>query len=200
LLEEAARNCGVLHVFVLSEGTHDQGDFPPEVRRTLVEQGTAHLPNVIVHPTGPYLISAATFPDYFLRKTSESAGHGAAASVVGAVASVAGGAAAINAELDLVIFAEHFAKPLGIRRRFVGTEPFSPVTAAYNRQMQAVLPRYGIEVREIPRKEHAGRAISATEVRRLIAQGRIEELRPLVPEVTWQYLRGGGACPSPVPL
>ena len=87
------------------------------------------------------------------------------------------------------IFASHFAPALHITRRYVGTEPFSPVTAAYNRAMKAFLPGRGIEVREIPRKAIDGTPISASAVRALLGRGQAQTLHQLVPETTWRYLQ-----------
>ncbi|MDR1318888.1 MAG: adenylyltransferase/cytidyltransferase family protein, partial [Treponema sp.] len=173
LIENAARQCARLRVFVVSE---NKSAFPADARYRLVREGTAHIKNVLVHPTGPYLISSATFPDYFLKDSLN-----AASSIQ-----------SINTLLDLTIFAEGFAKPLGINRRFVGTEPFDPVTAGYNRQMKEVLPRFGIEVIEIDRLEEEGEAVSASRVRRLLKEGKLEEIRALVPETTYDYLVKNG--------
>ncbi|MDR2632734.1 MAG: GNAT family N-acetyltransferase [Treponema sp.] len=172
LAERAAAECDVLHIFVVSE---EKSAFPAEVRLRLAGTGTAHLKNALVHPSGPYLISAATFPDYFIKDTvcPET----------------------VNALLDLKIFAERFARPLGITRRFVGEEPLDPVTGAYNRQMKEALPSWGIAVREIPRLEKGGGPVSAGRVRNLLSQGRLEEALELVPPATADYLRkwkGGG--------
>lgn len=166
LIETAAAECERVYVFVLSE---DKGRFPAADRLELVRQGTADLPNVIVCPTGPYLISRATFPTYFLRD--------------------AGAAAEIKCRLDMEIFAAHFAPRLGITRRYVGTEPLSPVTAAYNRAMQQFLPRHGIEVREIPRRTAGEEPVSASTVRSLLGSGQEDRLRDLVPETTLRYLQ-----------
>jgi len=170
LIEHAASRCSAVHLFILSE---NKSEFPAELRRDLVVRGTAHIPNVIVQPTGPYLISAATFPEYFLKDSSPSE---------------------VNAELDLTIFAECFARPLNITRRFVGTEPYCAVTAAYNRQMKEILRRYDIEVTEIPRLEISGKdgleAVSASRVRKLLKEGRAADIETLVPPVTYRYLSG----------
>lgn len=166
LIRQAAARCDTLHLFVLSE---DAGLFPAQVRLDLVRQATADLANVLVHPTSDYLISAATFPTYFLKE--------------GQVEEGAGGA------LDLEIFGRYFVPALSISRRFVGQEPFSPTTAQYNRQMKRILPRFGVEVTELPRKEQGGQAISASRVRALLAEGRLAEIRPLVPETTWAFLQ-----------
>ena len=169
LIETAASQCDVLHLFILSE---DKSEFPAELRRELVVRCTAHIPNVIVQPTGPYLVSGATFPEYFLKDSSPQK---------------------INAELDLTIFAECFARPLGISRRYAGTEPYCPTTAAYNRQMKEVLPRFGIELVEIPRLEIPGKdglqAVSASRVRKLLKEGAVEEIEALVPPETFKYLK-----------
>lgn len=166
LIETAARECQRVYVFVLSE---ERGHFPAADRLELVRRGTADLQNVVVCPTGPYLISQATFPTYFLRDKAD--------------------AADIKCRLDMEIFAARFAPALGITRRYVGTEPLSPVTAAYNRAMESYLPPRGIEVREIRRRTAGEGPVSASEVRALLGTGREERLRELVPETTLQYLR-----------
>lgn len=176
LVESAAARCDRLHLFILSE---DRSAFPAAVRMQLAQQGTADLANVLVHPTGDYLISSATFPDYFIKDQAR--------------------AKQANCELDLVLFAERFAGPLGITRRFVGQEPLDPVTASYNRQMHAVLPRYGIEVVELPRCAAGGVPVSASRVRALLAEGRLEEIRPLVPDATFAYLAQQHTCKAGLP-
>ena len=139
---------------------------PAADRLAIVEETAGRLPNVSVAGTGPYLISSATFPDYFLKDQSR--------------------AGEVWTELDLAVF-RRLAEKLGITRRFVGSEPFCPVTDAYNRAMARTLPGWGIELVEMPRLEREGRAVSATAVRELIKAGRWQEIRPLVPEGTWHY-------------
>jgi [citrate (pro-3S)-lyase] ligase len=165
LIETAAQQCALLHVFVVAE---NKSAFPAEARRNLVIAGTAHIPNVRVNSTGPYLVSSATFPDYFLKDTVSPE--------------------QVNTELDITVFAEHFAGPLGICVRFVGTEPFDPVTLKYNRQMAEILPRYGIDFVEIPRLESGGTAISASRIRKLLQEKNFEAIRELAPPATMEYL------------
>ena len=168
LIDTASRQCDLLYLFVVSE---NKSRFSAETRMELVRLGTAHLPNVCLCSTGPYLVSAATFPDYFLKDEP------------GAVSPLA-----LNTELDLTIFAECFARPLGIKRRYVGTEPLDQVTAVYNKQMKELLPSFGIEVIEIPRLEYSGGAVSASQVRLLLDEENFEALRELVPPTTYEYL------------
>ncbi|GHT83822.1 [Citrate [pro-3S]-lyase] ligase [Spirochaetia bacterium] len=173
LIETAAKQCDALHLFIVSEDQAAKAvpAFPADVRRNLVLAGIAHLPRVYPHPTGPYLISAATFPDYFLKD-----GPGAIPPET------------VNTRLDLAIFAERFALPLGINCRFVGTEPMDPLTREYNRQMREVLPAYGVKVVEIPRLEAGGAAISAGRVRQLLREGNLQAIKELVPPATFAYL------------
>jgi [citrate (pro-3S)-lyase] ligase len=93
-------------------------------------------------------------------------------------------------ELDLVIFARRFAAPLGIGRRFVGTEPQDQTTAAYNRSMKKILPGFDIEVVEIPRLERGGRPVSAGRVRELLDRGDSKGAEELVPPAAFEYLAG----------
>ena len=176
LMETAASHCDLLHVFVLSA---EKSVFPADVRMEMVKRGTAHLKNVLVHPTGDYLISAATFPDYFLKDRARVDD--------------------VKCELDLAIFARCFAEPLGISRRFVGTEPLSPVTAHYNETMKRFLPSRGVEVTEIERAESGGQPISATRVRALLKEQGPEapELAELLPQTTIDVLRANWDAIAP---
>ena len=165
LVETAAARCSSLHVFVLSE---DLSPVPFAVRMQLVKEGTADLPNVIVHESGPYMISAATFPSYFLKdETAVIEGH---------------------ARLDIAVFTK-IAQALSIEARWVGDEPFSPTTALYNSVMQKELPANGINCITIPRLTAKNEAISASAVRSLIESRDWDTLKDLVPSSTYSYFR-----------
>lgn len=165
LIEQAAAECDWLYVFVLSE---DKSQFSAADRMELVKLGTADLKNVTVLPTGPYLISNATFPTYFLKEGAD--------------------VSAIHCTLDVELFLKHFVPRFGITRRYVGTEPLSPVTNAYNQILLSRLPEAGIEVRQLPRLEIDGQPISASRVRKLLSDGDWAELEPLLPKTTLDYL------------
>ncbi len=161
LMETAASLVDTLHVFVVSE---DASEFPFEARFELVRKGTEHIKNLILHESGDYMISHSTFPTYFIKKEAD--------------------AEAVNAELDLVLFGERIAPALGITKRFVGTEPFCTVTNVYNEKMKQILPRYGVEVIELERKD----GISASTVREAMAAGDLETVRRLVPDTTYDFI------------
>ena len=166
LIETAAVTCKHLYVFVLSE---DKGYFSANDRLHMVKAGTADIPNVTVLPTGPYLISTATFPTYFLKDRDR--------------------ASQVHCQLDIAIFTEHYAQKFQITRRFVGTEPLSPMTAAYNRVLADTLPRHGIALLQIPRKELDGTPISASAVRSALKQNDWDTVKQLVPQTTFDYLQ-----------
>ena len=166
LISKAAENCDHLYVFVLSE---DQSFFTANNRMEMVKLGTSHIPNVTVLPTGPYLISSATFPTYFLKNRDN--------------------APQIQCELDIQIFVRYFAPAFSITRRFVGTEPFSPLTNQYNDALKKVLPNYNISVEELPRLECEGTPISASAVRAALNDGDWDTVRRFVPETTFQHLQ-----------
>lgn len=171
LVETAAGRCDTLHLFLLSE---DASLVPFGVRKQLVQAGTAHLKNVVLHDSGPYIISNATFPSYFLKDD--------AAVIQG------------HAKLDLAIFVR-IARALGVTVRFVGEEPTSQVTGLYNKIMAAQLPENGIDCVILPRKQALGKAISASTVRAALQAGDWQTLSQLVPQTTLDYFRSSEAEP-----
>ena len=165
LIETAAVECDHVYIFVLSE---DQSRFSAETRMEMVRLGTADIANVTVLPTGPYLISGATFPTYFL-KDREAATQ-------------------VHCRLDIEIFENWFVPRFGITHRYVGTEPLSPMTAQYNAALKENLQKTVLV--ELPRLEAGSAPISASAVRKALDAG--EDIRNMVPETTYRYLTQGG--------
>ena len=165
LVERTAAENDFVHVFVLSE---DASLVPFSVRKTLVEKGTAHLSNVICHESGPYMISNATFPSYFLKDEDE---------VIRA-----------HARLDIEVFSK-IAEALSIQCRYVGEEPFSQVTSLYNEVMREYLPENGIACKEIARKKLDAVPISASSVRQFLKEEDWESFGKSVPESTYEFFR-----------
>ncbi len=163
LIEQAASQCDHVYVFVLSE---DKSHFSATDRLEMVKLGTEHLKNVTVHPSGPYLISSATFPTYFLKERDL--------------------ATQIHCQLDIEIFTKRYVPHFGITHRFLGTEQLSPMTALYNRELLSQLPQRGVEVMELPRLEKNSIPISASAVRANLKDP--DAIRALVPETTYRYI------------
>lgn len=166
LIEKAASECDHVYIFVLSE---DKSYFSAKDRMAMVKLGTGHIENVTVLPTGPYLISLATFPSYFIKDRENLA--------------------EIQCLLDIEIFVRYFAPAFSINARYVGTEPLSPVTEKYNRALSENLPHYDIELIEAERTEVDGAPISASLVREYINRKESDALKPFLPQTTLDYLK-----------
>lgn len=171
LVARAAETCEQVYVFVVQE---ERSTFPFADRLAMV-RAAVERPGVIVLPGGPYIISSATFPSYFIRDEVVVATH---------------------AELDLRLFAMQ-AAAMGITRRFAGEEPYCVATDVYNTAMLRILPPLGVEVTVIPRFEHPGAAqsfepsnaaVSASRVRALLGQGKTTAALALVPKAAHEHL------------
>ena len=176
---EGRRNLTIIPV------KEDASRFPYRERLAMLRAGCDGLADVV--EGSDYQISAATFPTYFLKDLSD--------------------AAETQMRLDIDLFGRHIAPALGARARFVGTEPSDPLTARYNALMKELLPKYDIQLVEIPRLTLAGASagsasrkgsspvpelaegpVTATEVRALLDEGRFKEASALTPASTWPYL------------
>lgn len=165
LIETAAKQVDKLFVFILQE---EQNTFSFQDRIMLVKKGTKDLENVIVMPSSGFIISKLTFPEYFDKDMLKSEN--------------------VDCSKDISIFCEKIAPKLRIKKRFVGTEPFCPVTSSYNKQMQDTLPKFGIEFVIIDRVEVGGTPVSASAVRRALADSDFDSIKSLVPPSTLEYL------------
>lgn len=173
LVEHARSRCELLYLFLVEE---DRSAFPFAVRRRLVEAGTADIPGIRIVASGPYIISAATFPTYFLKES-----------------------AAVNsehAELDATLFARRVAPAFRISRRFVGEEPSCAVTRSYNAALARILPAAGLDLEIIPRLAVDAEPVSASAVRReIVASGVGDATARMVPPSTFEFLRSEEAEP-----
>ncbi len=165
LVEQAAAAFPAVHVFVVQE---EMGPIPYAVRKTLVREGLADMPGVILHDGGPYIISAATFPSYFL--PDEDA------------------AIRAHAALDLRLFVR-IAGALEVECRYVGSESASNVTAIYNQMMAELLPENGVSCQIVPRLQKNSEIVSASTVRQAIHDGRLDDVEYMLPAPTAAYFR-----------
>ncbi len=183
LIEQAASQVDNLYVIVVKE---DRSRFPYAERKAMIEAGCAGLDNVVVCQGSDYVISAATFPTYFLKKPDD--------------------ATDTQIALDLDLFVNHIAGPLGVTVRFAGSEPEDTLTRRYNELMAEILPRTpvaepveattlrqaqgpaGIDFVQIPRSELGGKPISATSLRQSLDEGDLEKAMEYAPVTTVPYL------------
>ena len=215
LIEQAARQVDRLFIIPVKEdgGEHQPSRslFPYAERKAMMEAAVIQsnkvpkfqsnsLPlregrgGVFVLEGSPYAISAATFPTYFLKQLSA--------------------AADTQMLLDIDIFCRHIAPALGATIRFVGSEPSDALTRRYNELLAQQLPLHALRLVEIPRltvitspsipaspvccdhvaTQHSAPAISASFVRKALAEGRFAEAAALVPPTTIPYLLAHLAC------
>ncbi|MBN2893377.1 MAG: hypothetical protein JXL97_16005 [Bacteroidales bacterium] len=173
LIEKAASESEILYLFVVEE---DKSSFPYEIRKKLIENGISHLKNVVIVSTGPYIVSGAIFPNYFLKCESWSL------------------ISEKQAEVDVKIFANYIVPVLGIKKRYIGTENYCPTTRAYNEAMKKYMPDAGCEVIEVTRiaigmvNENEPNFISASKVRKAIQENRLDEVLNFLPESTKNFL------------
>ena len=165
LIETVSKKCDVLYIFVVEE---DKSIFSFEDRIELVRRGTKDLSNVIVIPSGKFIISQLTFNAYFQKEENNDI--------------------EIDPTNDVQLFATRIAPTLGITKRFAGDEPLDKITNQYNSTMKRVLPRFGLEFEVIKRKEEGGEVISASRVRRLLQNKEFEKIQRIVPVTTYDYL------------
>ena len=171
LVEKASAANALVYLFVVEE---DRSVIPFSHRWEIISKGIAHLPNVVMVRGDEYIVSSATFPNYFLKNESPDM------------------VTQKQAELDIRLFCKHIVPVLGIQSRYVGTEDYCATTKLYNRVMRDLLPANNITFVEVPRKKINGcdgGFISATKVREAIREGREDELDGLLPTSTLEYIR-----------
>lgn len=165
LVEYAASKVDTLFLFIVEE---DKSYFSFQERFEMVKQGTSDIKNVMVIPSGNYIVSQRTFPAYSNKENIQEE--------------------SIDASLDVELFGKYIAPYLGIKKRFLGEEPFDHITKQYNEIISMVLPNYGIEVEIVPRKKVDNEIISASHVRELLRKGKLEETKKFLPISTFTYL------------
>lgn len=165
LIEQSLKNVDWLYIFVVEE---DKSMFSFEDRFRLIQENTKDLNNITIVPSGNFIISSKTFSAYFSKDTPTET--------------------KIDTSTDIEVFAQHIVPALNINTRFVGEEPFDIVTNQYNRSMKDILPKYGVEVRVIPRKKFGEEVISASTVRKLLKQKDFNKIKNFVPSATYDFL------------
>ncbi len=147
-MEQAAAACDWLQSVCIKE---DASFFSYTDRWALIEQGIAALTTSRCIPGSAYMISRATFPGYFPQRK--------------------GLWTTATSQIDLQPSVNIWLQRWDTHR-FVGSEPFCPLTCAYNQRMTfyTIRKRSGpaVEVVELARVvEKNGVAISASRVRKL---------------------------------
>ncbi len=162
LIEEASKLHEQIIVFVVSE---DRSFFPFEDRFEIIKNSFRHRPDIHVLPSKDYLVSFATFPKYFLKQEQSIKKE--------------------HALIDVLTFKQHYMRIFNINARYVGEEPYSPMTDVYNQTMKEYL---GSALKIVERKTIDTVPISASTVRKLLKKNGLDTVRKYVPEATYDYL------------
>ncbi|MDD7256990.1 MAG: [citrate (pro-3S)-lyase] ligase [Prevotellaceae bacterium] len=170
LVEQAASRTDHLFVMVVRE---EKSLFCYEERKAMVTQGCSDLKNVTVCDGSRYVISSRTFPTYFLKRMDDATDE--------------------QILLDLNLFVQHIAPALGASIRFVGSEPTDPLTHRYNQLMHNTLPAKGLKVMEIerlqmPQAKAAGKTVSASLIRKHLAERRFLPAAAIACPTTIPYI------------
>lgn len=167
LIEQASQHVELLIVFVVEE---NESFFSFEERIRMVTDGTKDIANVMIVPSGEFILSKNNFAEYFTKEEDEIK------------------MVKLNAEYDIRIFADYIADPLHITHRFAGEEPADRVTQIYNAAMKKILPQKAISFIEIPRLMIQNEIVSASKVREYLRRGEYDKAAGLLPETTISFL------------
>ncbi len=165
LIEKASRENENILVFLVQE---DKSKFPFKDRYNIVKTAVSDLKNVVVLESSEYIISSATFPSYFLKKEDDLL--------------------KIYTTLDCSIYVNYFCEIFNITSRYVGSEPMCKVTNTYNNTLSEVLTKHKIDLKVVPRIEINEEAVSASKVRALLKEGKLDKVANIVPKETMNYL------------
>lgn len=162
LIEEASKNHKMVVLFVVEE---DKSEFTFKERFSMAYISTMRLGNVCVIPSSKYVVSSSTFPSYFLKNETEVSEQ--------------------YSLIDALIFKEYFIKNLFIKKRYVGSETINKMVN-YNNILKQVLED---KLEIINRLQENEEVISASKVRSLLKEGKIEEALKYTPQETAFILR-----------
>lgn len=162
LIEHASYNHNMVVVFIVEE---NKSEFSFEERLSMAYLATRRLSNVCVIPSTKYIVSSLTFPTYFLKDENE-----------------------VNeeyAKIDALVFKNYFMKRLFIKKRYVGEE-FNLKMINYNETLKSILDDC-LEV--IPRYKEEEQVVSASVVRKLLKENKIDEALKYIPRENHFILR-----------
>lgn len=181
LAEIASRRSRRLLVLVIqgktdsgSHGNHEDNvmEFSFRDRLAMTEKALSDLQNVIVMPSGPYLIGRDDFPKGYLSETL--------------------GAASAHAYLNCLAFC-HICRALGIRSAYAGDEPRDEMSEIHLNTLRQLCAQNEIVLKVAERKRTDDKYISSSMVRKALAAGDMETAEKLVPASVLPYLAGHSA-------
>lgn len=165
LIEQARQQVEFLIIFVVEE---DASLFSFEERFKMAVDATKDLSNVMVVPSGSFILSEDNFPEYFSHRNGELD--------------------VLHAEYDITIFADYIAKELHITHRFAGKETSDKVKMIYNDAMKKILTQRRISFIEIPKMMVNDEEITGYKVIRYLNFKKYDRAFAMVVGTTKEYL------------
>ena len=181
LAEIASRRSKRVLLFIIqgktdsgSHGNHEEKviEFPFRTRFDMTRDALSDLNNVLILPSGPYLIGRDDFPAGYLSGTL--------------------GAAHAHGFLDGMAFC-HICNALGISSAYAGDEPRDEMSEIHLNTLRQICAQSGIVLKVAERKRIGDKYISSSMVRKALAAGDMETVGKLVPPQVLPYLSGHSA-------
>lgn len=166
LLNQALLYSDFVYIILVKE---ENKLFSYKQRMEMVKLATREIKRVKILEGSNYLLSKKVFPSYFIETEEELIAQ--------------------QTELDSYIFCNYINPILKVKSRFVGTEPLSFTTNKYNKMMEEFLPKYGINLITVERLTQKNMVVSATRVRKYFIENKLEEIKEIVPESTFNFLK-----------
>lgn len=176
LSEIASKRSSAVIVFVIQgkpesggKGNHENTgiEYPFEKRLLMAQESLKDLQNVLVLPSGPYIISRDDFPKDYLREEMANA--------------------TAHAALDSMVFTK-VCTDLGIKLAFAGDEPRDELSEIHLNALRSECAKSSIVLRVAERKRLGDRYISSALVRQAISDGDKETVKALVPPCIFDIL------------
>ena len=178
LAEIASRRSKRVIVFVI-QGKTDSGshrnheetviEFPFGKRFAMTEASLSDLQNVLILPSGPYLIGRDDYPAGYLSGSL--------------------GAAHAHGFLDGMVFC-HICNALGIKSAYAGDEPRDEMSEIHLNTLRQMCAQSNIVLKVAERKRIGDKYISSSLVRKALSAGDMETVRELVPPQVMPFFSG----------
>lgn len=165
IIEESLKLVPYLYILVVQE---EHTVIPYENRIDLIKKGTMHMDNICIIPSSEFVVSNVTLPEYFNKEKNQLQN--------------------VDATRDIELFVDCIMPALKVNTRIAGHEPYCKVTKEYNRQIAEKFAEKGLNFIQLDRKKSEGEFISASKVRKAVVEGRISEIRRMVPKSTFEFL------------
>lgn len=165
IIEQSKQYVDFLILFVVEE---DAFLFPFEERLKMVAEGVKDLENVMVVPSGCFILSKFYFEEYFTK--------------------IRGMSAVTDAEYSAKLFADYIAEPLHITHYFAGAEQEDTVKGVYNQAMRNILLQRGIDFVEMSKIKIEDEIVSSNRIMRYLLNKENKKAFTFLPQTTRKYL------------